>query len=360
MESNFTKNIDLVIRLLVLSLLGIWCFAILRPFIGIALWGVILAIALFPLFLWLKARLGGRGKLAGTILTLIGIAIIIGPVSAMATIFASNVQDFADSLAAGNLKVPPPPEEIATWPAIGQPLYQIWQQAFINLGAVLSQFKPQLEQLAKNLLFLAANTGLTLLKFLLSIVIAGLFMLNADGLIRNLNRVFLRLTPTHGLAFQKLASSTIRGVGRGIIGVSILQTLLLGIGMTVAGIPAAGLLTLLCLLLAIIQIGPGLIVLPTLIYAWITMKTLGAVLFTAWMVPAALVDNVLKPLLMARGLPVPIVVILIGVIGGTLTQGIIGLFIGPVILSLGFELLKAWINVEPIPAIASTDGEEPI
>ncbi len=346
MESNF-KNIDLVIRLFILSLLAVWCFILLRPFIAIVLWGVILAIALFPLFLWLKARMGGRAKLAGTILTLLGIAIIIGPVSVMATVFVSNAQDFANSLAAGTLAVPPPPEGISTWPLIGEPLHNIWQQASVNLGAVLGEFEPQLEQLAKSLLFLAANTGLNLLKFLLSIIIAGVLMLNAEGLNRSLTKMFSRLTPTQGQAFVQLAASTIRSVTRGIIGVSVLQSLLIGIGLTVAGIPAAGLLALLCLFLTIIQIGPGLVVLPTIIFAWSTMKTLGALLFTVWMIPAMLIDNVLKPILMARGLPVPMVVILIGVLGGTLAHGIVGLFVGPVILSLGYELMRAWINDEP-------------
>jgi predicted PurR-regulated permease PerM len=356
MESHF-KVINLVIRLFALGLLSAWCFILLRPFIAVILWGVILAIALFPLFLWLKARLGGRAKLAGTILTLLGIAIIIGPVSVMATVFVSNVRYFADSLAAGTLAVPSPPEGISTWPAIGEPLHNLWQQASVNLGAVLSKFKPQLEELTKSLLFLAANTGLTLLQFLLSIIIAGVLMLNAEGLNRILTRGLSKLTPTQGQAFLQLAAATIRSVTRGIIGVSALQSLLIGIGLTVAGIPAAGLLALLCLLLTIIQIGPGLVVLPTLIYAWSTMNRLVALIFTVWMIPAMLIDNILKPILMARGLPVPMVVILIGVLGGTLAHGILGLFVGPVILSLGYEIVKAWINEEPATASIPADDE---
>jgi predicted PurR-regulated permease PerM len=356
MESNF-KVIDLVIRLLVLGLLSVWCFILLRPFIAVILWGVILAIALFPFFLWLKAWMGGRAKLAGTILTLLGIAIIIGPVSVIATVFVSNAQTFADSLAAGTLAVPPPPEGVAAWPAIGKPLSHFWQQASVNFGTVLNQFKPQLEELAKSLLFLAANTGLTLLKFLLSIIIAGVLMLNADWLNRGTTRVILRLTPTRGQALVQLAASTIRSVSRGIIGVSVLQSLLIGIGLIVAGIPAAGLLALICLLLTIIQIGPGLVVILTLIYAWSKMSTLGALIFTIWMIPAMLIDNVLKPIFMARGLPVPMVVIFIGVLGGTLAHGILGLFVGPVILSLGYELGRAWINEESATASIPTDDE---
>jgi predicted PurR-regulated permease PerM len=343
MESNFTV-INLVIRLFVLGLLFAWCFILLRPFIVVTLWGIILAITAFPLFLWLKARTGGRAKLAATLLTLLGIAIIIGPVSLIATVFIGDARTFANSLVEGTLIVPPPPKDIATWPLVGQPLNNLWQQASVNLETVLTQFQPQIRDLAKNLLLMAANTGLALLGFVLSIIIAGLLVVNAEGLKRGLRLFAVRLSPTHGEEFIKLAATTIRGVTRGIIGVSILQSLLIGIGLTVARIPAAGLLTFLCLVLTIVQIGPALIVLPTLIFVWATMGKLTALLFTLWMIPAMLIDNVLKPIFMARGLPVPIVVILIGVLGGTLAHGILGLFVGPVILILGYKLVGAWIN----------------
>ena len=341
---NNLRAIDLAIRLFVLGLLAAWCFILLRPFLAIVLWAAILAIALWPIFLWLKAFLGGRAKLAVTLITLLGIGIIIGPVSFMATVLVSNVQSFAASVAAGTLVVPPPPEGIATWPLIGEPLNDIWQEAAANLGDVLSRFEPQLKEFTKSLLLLSADMGLTILKFLLSIIIAAGLMLNAEGIALGLTRFLTRLTPTHAQDFLKLTAATIRNVTRGVIGISLLQSLLIGIGLTVAGIPAAGLLALLCLFLTIIQIGPGLVVIPTLIFAWSTMNTLGALLFTVWMIPATLIDNVLKPILMASGLPVPMLVIFIGVLGGTLAHGILGLFVGPVILSLGYELMREWIN----------------
>ncbi|MDJ0729886.1 MAG: AI-2E family transporter [Crocosphaera sp.] len=341
--------VDLIIRLFLIGLLLAWCFLLIRPFIGIMLWGIILAIAIFPLFLWSKNRLGGRGKLAGVLLTLLGVAVIIGPVSVIATIFVNNVQTFADNLASGNLTVPPPPEGIEQWPIIGERINKIWKLSSVNLASVLSQFQPQLEALTKKLLFLAANIGVVLLKFIVSIIIAGILIINSEKLSSRLRQVFLRITPQQGQGFLQLATATIRGVTRGIIGVSVLQSLLIGMGLMIAGIPFAGLLTLLCLVLAIIQIGPGLVVFPAIIFAWSTMGTLTALLFTIWMVPCTLVDNILKPILMSKGLPVPTIVILIGVLGGTLVHGILGLFIGPVILSLGYELLVAWVNQDLQP-----------
>lgn len=354
---NNLKAIDLAIRLLVLGLLGAWCFILLRPFLAIVLWAAIIAVGELPIFLWLKARLGGRAKLAATAIALLGVVIIVGPVSVMATGFANDAVNLANRVAAGTLIVPPPPEGIATWPLIGEPLNNIWQEASVNFRSVLIELKPQLIQLTRGLLLLTANTGLTVIKFLLSIIIAAGLLLNAEGVKRGLTRLLARLTPTQGPAFVGLAASTVRNVTRGIIGIAFLQSLLIGIGFTVAGIPAAGLLTFLCLLLTIIQIGPGIVVLFTLIFAWSTMNTLGALLFTGWMVPATLIDNVLKPILMSSGLPVPMLVIFLGVLGGTLVHGILGLFVGPVILSLGYQLMKAWINSEP-PTASILDDKE--
>ena len=343
MEDNL-KSIDLVIRIFVLGLVTAWCFILIRPFIALVLWASILAIALFPAFLWLKKLLGGRAKLSATLITLVGLGVIIGPVSFIATVLVSNIQSLAGSVEAGTLVVPPPPEGVASWPLIGESVNNIWQEAAVNLGDTLSKFEPQIQGLTKSLLRLSADTGLTILKFIVSLIISAVLMLNAEGITKGLNRFLTRLSPTQGQEFMQLAAATVRNVTRGVIGIAIIQSLLIGIGFTFAGIPAAGLLSVLCLFLTVIQIGPGLVVIATIIFAWSTMSSLSAIIFTVWMIPAMLIDNVLKPILMASGLSVPMLVIFIGVLGGTLTHGIVGLFIGPVILSVGYELIKSWIN----------------
>jgi predicted PurR-regulated permease PerM len=339
-----TQIIDLLIRVLMIGLLGAWCFALIRPFLAIILWGAILAIALFPIFLWLKARLGGRAKLSATLIVLLGIIIIVGPISFMATTFAGDAQSFFDSVKSGTLAVPPPPEKLESWPVVGESLSEVWQTTSVNVEAALVRFGPQIKGIANSLLTLAANTSLTLLKFLFSLIIAGLFMVNSETLKQGLIRLVTRVTPSRGQDFLILAADTVRNVTRGVIGVAILQTLLIGIGLNLAGIPAAGLLTLACLVLSVIQVGPGLVVFPCLIYVWSVSSPVTAIIFTIWMIPATLVDNILKPILMARGLPVPMLVILIGVLGGTLVHGLVGLFVGPVILALGYELVGAWLT----------------
>ena len=276
---NNLQVIDLVIRIFVIGLITAWCFILIRPFIALVLWASILSIALYPIFLWLKKLLGGRSKLAVTLITLLGLAVIIGPVSFITTVLISNIQTLADNVAAGALVVPPPPEGVATWPLIGESLNNTWQQAALNLGDVIDKFEPQLKGLTKTLLLLSANTGLTLLKFIFSLIIAAGLMLNAEEISRGLTSFLNRLSPTQGKTFLQLAEATVRNVTRGVIGIAILQSLLIGIGFTVAGIPGAGLLSLLCLFLTVIQIGPGLIVLATLVYAWSTMSSLSATVY---------------------------------------------------------------------------------
>lgn len=341
---NSSKIVNFIIRLLVVGFLLGWCILLIRPFLLITIWSIILAIAAYPVFLWLKNRIGGRSNLAAALMAIGGIAIIIGPVSLIGSITLHNAQTLMESLEAGTFVVPPPPQDLASWPLVGETLNGIWQRASVNLDSVISQFKPQIKDFAKVFLVQVTNVSVTLLKFIISIIVAAVLIIYAKVLNKGLKQFLARLSPKRGDEFVQLMANTIRSVTRGIIGVAIIQTLMIGIGLVVAGIPAAGILTVACLFLTIIQIGPGLIVLGTIIFAWSNMSFLTALLFTLWMVPATLVDNILKPILMGKGLPVPIVVILLGVIGGTLAHGIVGLFVGPVILILGYELTRAWMN----------------
>ncbi|GAB5469047.1 MAG: AI-2E family transporter [Rhodospirillales bacterium] len=353
--------VDLTVRIGVLGGLLAWCFVLLQPFIAVALWGVILAVALYPLYTKVTAGLGGRGTITAILLTLIGIVIVLGPVSVMSASFVINMQTFAGHLQAGTLKIPPPPADVADWPVVGESVSEIWSMASGNLESLLTRYAQQVTTAVTFLLSLAADAGLTLVQFILAIIIAGILLPNTEKMSNGMALMAARLTPSKGAAFIELARNTVRNVARGVIGVSALQTLLVGIGFVVAGVPLAGLLALICFFLAIIQIGPGIVVIGTIVYVWSTMDSLTAILFTVWMVPAMLIDNLLRPLLMSRGLPVPMVVILIGVLGGTLAHGLIGLFIGPVILAFGYELLRAWVLVprSQESALPAGDGPQP-
>ncbi len=341
-----------IIRFIALALLAAWCFILTRPLIPLALWGAILAVALYPVFQWLSRHLGNRQKLAAILIVCFFIFMIVGPLSLIASAVLESIQTFAHNLENGTVHVPPPPSELSKWPLIGDPLLKIWQDAHRNFLAVIELYRPQLSNLATKLLSLAGATSLGLIQFVFSIIISGFFMLNAAAISEGIHRFTARLVPDRGPEFLILVVATIRNVTRGVIGIALLQTFLLSIGLFLAKVPFAQFLIIGFLLLSILQIGPTILVIPVIIYEWSKLAILPALLFTAWMVLASLCDNFLKPILMARGLPVPILVIFIGVIGGTLSHGLIGLFIGPVILAVGYEVLRAWVNEEDEEQIA--------
>ncbi|MGI9373843.1 MAG: AI-2E family transporter [Hyphomicrobiales bacterium] len=337
-------SIDIVVKLGLLSIIVFWCAKLISPFVLIVVWAAVLAVALFPVYNWLKRILGGRGGWSATIIVLIGVLLIFGPVSALVLAMIENLQFMQDKLAAGDIKISPPSESVAEWPIIGKQLSKLWTRASVDLGAVLTQFKPQIKEMGSALLGMVANTGLGALQMIASIIIAGIFFGNAENSKRRLTNLSERIMPNRGSEFVDLAGATVRNVARGVVGISLLQAFLAGIGLTLAGIPFAGILTFLCLILAIIQVGPALVIIPAVIYAWSAMEFVPALIFTLYIIPVMIMDNFLKPIVMARGLSVPMLVIFLGVIGGTLAHGILGLFIGPVVLSLGYEMMMAWIG----------------
>jgi predicted PurR-regulated permease PerM len=343
MSNNKLKVIDLIVTIGCIGLIGVWCVILLRPFLTLILWSIILAVAFYPIFEWLKHRLGGQKNLAATLIVLTSIAIILGPVALMAKTLSDNINNLANSIINGELVFPPPPENLDKLPIIGDYINNLWKLASVNIVDALKILEPQIKELATYLLPITADISLALLTFLFSIIISAFLMINAKVLQHKLTRLICRITPSRGQEFITLASLTLRNIIRGVMGIAVIQTAIVSIGLIVAGIPAAGLLSLICLILTIIQLGPGLIVFPVIIFAWVQMNsTLMALIFSIWMFSATLVDNVLKPILMTRGLAIPMPVILLGVFGGTVVHGIIGLFIGPVVLTLGYEIVSMW------------------
>ena len=346
-NQQFTRNaIEATIRIGLLLLLVAWCFQITRPFIAPIVWGLIIAIAIFPIYHALLAPLGGRNGLSASLLTVAMLVVLVWPTILLSGVLLENLQLLSDKLAGGALEVPPPPESVASWPVIGTSLYQLWDLASTNLDAALTELNPQIEAIARWLLSAAAGTGLGILQFVLSIIISGILIASSEQGHRFAQKFAIRLSGDRGSAFVDLAEATVRGVARGIIGVAFIQTLLVGLGLLVAGVPWAGLWTVLALLLAIMQIGVAPVMLGAIIYMFSTADTLPAVLFMIYGVVVSAMDNVLKPLLMGRGLEVPIAIILIGTIGGMLSAGIVGLFIGAVVLAVGYKLFMTWLDAE--------------
>jgi predicted PurR-regulated permease PerM len=331
-----TTVVELVIRLGVLALLLYWSFLLVEPFISIVIWSAVLAVALYPVFEWISFRLRGRRRLAAVLTTILSLLIVIGPATWLALGLIDSLRVISDRL--------DPSNSVKEWPLIGEPIYQFWELASTNLSAALAKIIPQLKPLGSGLLRIGADTGLGIIKFLVSIIIAGFLFSPAPAIVDAVKRFARRLNPARGEEFAVQAAATIRAVSRGVIGISVLQALLAGIGLMAAGIPQASLITFAVLIFGIIQIGPSVILIPVIIWSWTLLDTTSALLFTAYMVPVNMLDNILRPIVMGRGLKTPMLVILVGVIGGTLAYGITGLFLGPIVLAVIWELLIAWIK----------------
>ena len=317
-----------------------------RPFVPILAWSIVLAVALYPVFGALSRLLGGRPRLAATILTVINLGIVIGPATWLGLSALDGVREFAGNLGAGNLVVPSPPAAVKDWPLIGPQLYELWAQASNNIRSALREVAPHLKPLAGTLLAFAGNAGVGTLKFLLSVLLAGFLFPYGSQLVAAGRGFLFRIVPEQSEHFLELAGATIRAVSQGVIGVAIIQSLLAGIGFKLAGIPSAGLLAFVVMLLTIVQIGAAIVLLPVIIWIWFDKDFTTALLLTLFLGIVGVLDNIVRPLVMGRGLTTPTLVIFVGVIGGTLAHGIVGLFIGPIILSLAWELTVAWIHAD--------------
>lgn len=359
-----TSFIELAIRLGVLALLLYWTVVLIRPFVSIIIWSVVIGIVLYPSYKWTVAKLGGRQKLAAFLVTLVALLIVIGPTAYLTLDLIESIGILSEHINWQELAIPAAPLSVKSWPLIGEEAYRIWNAASANTSAAFAKLYPYLKPVGGTVVHVAAGAGTGVLKFLISVIAAGFLLVPAPRLVQAVKAFARKLEADRGEQLVDLASLTIRAVTRGVIGIAVLQALLAGIGLTVVGVPAASLLTFAILILGIAQIGPSPITIPTLIWVWMSMETTTAILFTAYIVPVNFIDNVLRPFVFGQGLRTPVLVILIGVIGGTISYGIDGLFLGPIILAVIWELLIVWIgmdktaqaNVPPEPNAAEKNG----
>ena len=335
------------VRMAVLGLLAYWTFVLIQPFLTIIIWSIVFSVALYPLFASLSSLLRGRRKLAAATITLITLVIIFGPATWLGLSLADNVRLLIERFGDGSLTIPPPPDAVKNWPLIGQRAYETWQLASTNLKVLIADVAPYLKPLGGRLLGIAGSFGINLVKFVIAAIVAGFLFIPGRNLAISSAHILDRITSRHGKEFVEIAGATIRNVSRGVIGVALVQSLLAGIGLLFFGVPGAGLISFLVLVFGIIQIGPSVVLIPAIIWFWFARDVTTALFFTLYMLPVNLLDNILRPLVMAHGLNTPMMVIFIGVIGGTIAHGLIGLFIGPVVLAIAWQLVALWTREEP-------------
>ncbi len=359
--SSARELLDVLIRAGMIVVLVMWCFQIFQPFLNLVLWAVILAITLYPLNQKLAGLFGSRPGWASVLLVLLGLACLIGPLSLLGSSVANSVQTGMQTLHNQAIEIPPPPETVRDWPLIGQTLFDVWSRASNDLAWAYSQLAPHIKGVSKTLLVQLAGIGTGVLVFVAALIIAGLMMAKGESLKHSAIAIASRISgPDRGAELAALCTSTIRAVAQGVVGIAFIQMLLVGIGLVAMGVPAAGLLSLVVLLLGITQLPTVLILLPIVIYVFAhDGVSVATIVFTAWTLFAGLSDNILKPLLLGRGVAVPMPVVLIGALGGMLSNGIIGLFIGPVILAVGYQLFMNWVyQTLPEDGLAASDAQK--
>ena len=338
-------GIDVAVNLVLIFTILYWCLKILSPFTSVLIWAAIISIALYTPFQKLQAMLGGRKKLALVLFTLIGLALVIVPSWLFIGSIVDSGQEIAAALETGEFDIDPPNESVKDWPLVGNKVYAQWSAAASNFEGWLESNHEMVKSAVGGLLSRVAGIGIGALQFVISILIAAAFLANAESIGKGMHALFRRLVGDKAENFLKLTTATVTSVAVGVLGISLIQSFLGGVGMLVVGVPAAGILTLILLIVCIAQLPPWLVMFPVIAYVFSVESTTTASIFAVWGILVSFLDMVLKPILMGRGVDAPMLVILLGAIGGLVVAGFVGLFIGAVILAFGYKLLEAWLTM---------------
>jgi predicted PurR-regulated permease PerM len=336
--------IHYALQLLALALLLFWCFHILEPFITPLVWGSVLAITLYPIHERLARKLKGRNAWSAVIITVMMLLLIIGPAVWLLLATVDEFKELGNAYRSGELNIPPPSDQVKDWPVIGSTVYENWLQASQDLTALLTQHSDQVKSVLLTLFGLLKNTAAGIVLFTLSIIISGVLLAFAKPAGSFAHSLFTQLAGKAGESMVESAELTVRNVAKGVLGVAIIQSILAGIGFVLAGIPFAGLWILVCLILSIVQIGILPVSIGVIIYIWTVADPVTATIFTIWMLIVGVSDNILKPILLGKGAPAPMLVVFLGAIGGFIYSGFIGLFTGAIVLTLGYKLMITWLN----------------
>jgi predicted PurR-regulated permease PerM len=288
--------------------------------------------------------------LASVLLTLLGLVVVIGPVTWLGIGLVEGVRGLLERINEGKLSIPPPSEAVKLWPLVGDTVYTYWDEASKNLASAIAPLAPQLRPAGEAVLVAAGSAGMGTLKFLLSVIITGFLFPPGPTLLAATKTFARKVDAIQGEAFVDLSGATIRAISRGVIGLSLLQAALAAVGMTAVGTPGAGVITAVIIALGVVQIGPWVVCIGLIVWGWLNLTAGPAIAFTLCMLAVGLSENILKPFALSHGLKTPMPVTFIGVIGGVLVHGIGGLFVGPVVLAVAWELAKTWIEEPASPA----------
>jgi predicted PurR-regulated permease PerM len=351
LEKRFASRLlDVLIRAGIVLAVAVLCYRVFAAFLTLTIWGVILAVTLYPLHCMIAARMNGRQGIAATLLVLLGIALLVAPTAVLMSSLGDTVQDFITRVQTDTVEIPSPPDGVAAWPLVGAKLHAAWSRAHDDLPGLVQSMQPKIGELAKAGLAFVASIAGSLLLFLAAFILAGIFMAFGEPGERACRAIFQRIAgKERGEEFTRLSAATIRAVAQGVVGVALIQAILVGLCLLVAGVPWTGALAAIVLVLGIAQVPAVIVTLPAIAYIWTsgTYGTADGILYTVLLLVAGMADNVLKPLMLGRGVDVPMPVILIGALGGMAAAGILGMFVGATLLALAYQVFEGWVY-EPL------------
>ncbi len=343
--SHMDRALDVAIRLAFVGFIVLWCSRIIKPFFMPLLWGLVISVALYPVFLKVKGWLGGRNNLAGVVFIVVSLALVITPTALLTDSLIDGATRLKDAMEEGTLTVPPPSDGVREWPAVGEKVHASWLQASRDFGGSAAKYSDQLKAVANWMAGSIAALGGAVVQTIFSLIIAGVLMMHAMGGGRVAYAFADRLGGERGRDLVTISIATIRSVVKGVLLVAMIQSLMAAAGLVFAGVQGAGFWAVLVLVVAIMQLPPILVLGPIAVYVFSANdSTTVAVIFLIWSLIVSGADGFLKPIFLGRGVAVPMLVILVGAIGGMIGAGIIGLFLGAVVLSLGYKLVEAWLG----------------
>ena len=346
-ERLASRLLDVLIRAGLILAMAILCIQVFSPFLTLMAWALILAVTLYPLHQSVAARMGHKQGLAATTLVLLGALLIVTPTTLLMSSLGDSIHQLVNDVQQDALQIPAPRDSVAEWPVVGKKVHALWSQAHADLPTLIHRMQPKIGDLAKSALGFVASIGGGLLQFLASFIIAGIIMAFGEAGGRGSGAIFERIIgSSRGADFARLSTATIRAVAQGVIGVAFIQAILVGLCLLVAGIPWAGILAVIVLILGIAQVPAVLVTLPAIAYIWSgnSYGTIEAGAYTALLFVSGMADNVLKPLMLGRGVDAPMPVILLGALGGMATAGILGMFVGATLLALGYQIFMGWVE----------------
>jgi predicted PurR-regulated permease PerM len=352
--------LDVLIRAGLILGMVMLCYRVFAPFLTLTVWALILAVTIYPLHQSLASKIGGKQGLAATLLVVIGVILIVAPTAMLMNSLGDSVHQLVNDVQNNSLKIPAPRPRVEQWPVVGKKIHNVWSKAYADLPALVKSMQPKIGELAKTALSFVASIASGLLQFIASFIIAGIIMAFGQSGSRGSLAIFERIVGNaRGSEFAKLSAATIRAVAQGVIGVAFIQAIIVGLALLVAGVPWAGALALIVLVLGIAQVPALIVTLPAIFYIWSSgdYSNAAAIAYTVVLLLSGMADNVLKPLMLGRGVDAPMPVILLGALGGMAAAGILGMFVGATLLALGYQIFMGWVAANPDTGQAQEESD---